>query len=406
MDGGNSLWIYFALTLGVIALPGMDMAFVAGSALTAGLRGGLLAVAGIVVGGIVHVLVNITGVSALLMLWPGAFNALLLGGSAYMAWIGWGILASTFGPPAPATGAAAAPAPQRTQGPASAIFMRGVLNCLLNPKAYAFMLAVFPAFLRTPSRGLAEQAVLLSAITAGNQIAIYGAVAMAAAGAQRWAGPAGATQRWISQAVGATLIAAAVLTLVGAWQPAHAQIPSSTPTPKAATMTSSSTAHTDASHDFDFLIGKWDVSNRRLPKQLQGSHDWETFKATSHAHLLPGGIGNYDEFAPIGWRPGFVGMSLRAFNPQTQLWSIFWLSNRDGGVDAKTHGLQPPVVGRFEGDTGLFFGEEVMEGRLTRVRFEWTRLGPDAARWQQAFSADGGQSWEVNWVMELKRVPQ
>lgn len=401
MEASNSLWIYFALTLGVIALPGMDMAFVAGSALTAGVRGGLLAVAGIVVGGIVHVLVNVTGVSALLMLWPGAFNALLLGGSAYMAWIGWSILASTL-KPAAAAPAAAAPVPQR-QGPASAIFLRGVLNCLLNPKAYAFMLAVFPAFLRTPSRGLAEQAVLLSAITAGNQIAVYGVIAVAAAGAQRWAGPGKDTQRYISAAVGATLIVAAVFTLAGAWQPASAQ---STPPPKGPTMTPSSTPVADASHDFDFLIGKWDISNRRLPKPLQGSNEWETFKATNHAHLLPGGIGNYDEFVPVGWRPGFVGMSLRAFNPQTQLWSIFWLTNRDGGVDAKTHGLQAPVVGRFEGDAGLFYGDELWEGRPIKVRFEWTRLGPDAARWQQAFSADGGKSWEVNWVMELKRIQQ
>lgn len=171
-------------------------------------------------------------------------------------------------------------------------------------------------------------------------------------------------------------------------------------------MTPASTPVADASHDFDFLIGKWDISNRRLPKQLQGSNEWETFKATNHAHLLPGGIGNYDEFLPVGWRPGFVGMSLRAFNPQTQAWSIFWLTNRDGGIDAKTHGLQPPVVGRFEGDTGLFYGDELWEGRPIKVRFEWTRLDPDAARWQQAFSADGGKSWEVNWVMELKRIQQ
>nr|WP_316642227.1 LysE family translocator [uncultured Roseateles sp.] len=393
MEASNSLWIYFALTLGVIALPGMDMAFVAGSALTAGVRGGLLAVAGIVVGGIIHVLVNVSGVSALLMLWPGAFNALLLGGSAYMAWIGWGILASTLKPAV----AGSASVPQRPQGPASAIFLRGVLNCLLNPKAYAFMLAVFPAFLRTPGRGLAEQAVLLSAITAGNQIAVYGAIAVAAAGAQRWAGPGRDARRWISAAVGATLIAAAVFTLAGAWQPASAQ------TTEGPTMTSPSTPVADASHDFDFLIGKWDISNRRLLKQLQGSNEWETFKATNHAHLLPGGIGNYDEFVPVGWRPGFVGMSLRVFNPQTQAWSIFWLTNRDGGIDARTHGLQPPVVGRFEGDTGLFYGEEVMDGRLTGVRFEWTRLGPNAARWQQAFSVDGGKSWEVNWVMDLTR---
>ena len=82
--------------------------------------------------------------------------------------------------------------------------------------------------------------------------------------------------------------------------------PTPTPTP------------TDGARDFDFLIGHWQVSNRRLSKHFQGSQEWETFQATQQARLLPGGIGNYDDFLPVGWRPGFVGMSLRVFNPQTQ----------------------------------------------------------------------------------------
>ena len=212
MDAANSLWIYFALTLGVIALPGLDMAFVAGNALTTGLRGGMAAVAGIVVGGFVHVLVNVTGLAALLLLWPGAFNLILLVGALYMAWIGWQILGAPATEARPLQGAR--PAPQ------ASIFWRGVLNCLLNPKAYAFMLAVFPAYLRTPERGVGEQALLLSAITAGNQIAVYGLVALAAAGAQRWAGPGAAAQRGISVLVGLTLIAAALFTAAAAWQTA------------------------------------------------------------------------------------------------------------------------------------------------------------------------------------------
>ncbi|MDN3922104.1 LysE family translocator [Roseateles violae] len=211
MDAGHELWIYFALTFGIIVLPGMDMAFVAGSALTAGLRGGLLALAGIVVGGFVHVIVNVLGLSALLLLWPAAFNVLLLAGCAYMSWIGLAILRA-----APSAG------PQLKPGEAGqardAIFLRGVLNCLLNPKAYAFMLAVFPGFLRTPQRGVAEQALLLSAITAGNQIAIYGVVALVAAGAQRWAGPGAAAQRGLSLGVGSILILAAAFTAAAAWR--------------------------------------------------------------------------------------------------------------------------------------------------------------------------------------------
>lgn len=210
----HSLWLFFLLTFGVILLPGLDMAYVAGSALTRGLRGGLLAVAGIVAGGLVHVLVNVTGLAALMLMWPGAFNALLVAGAAYMAWIGWGIAASAFGPASTASPDAGRPA----EAPRGGVFARGVLNCLLNPKAYAFMLAVFPTFLQTPERGVAEQALLLSAIIAGNQLLIYGGVALLATGAQRWAGPGAGAQRGLSLAVGATLIVAAALTLWSAWR--------------------------------------------------------------------------------------------------------------------------------------------------------------------------------------------
>jgi hypothetical protein len=165
-------------------------------------------------------------------------------------------------------------------------------------------------------------------------------------------------------------------------------------------------APTDASHDFDFLTGTWNIANRRLPKPLQGSNEWEAFSAVNTARLLPGGIGNTDEFKPdAGWRPGFVGATLRVYNPQTGLWSIFWLTNRDGGVDASTGNLQSPVIGRFEGDTGFFYGDELFNGQPIKVRFEWTRVSPNVARWQQAFSADGGKTWELNWVMDMTRQP-
>lgn len=156
--------------------------------------------------------------------------------------------------------------------------------------------------------------------------------------------------------------------------------------------------------DFDFLVGDWQIRNRKLARVLQGADEWEQFSARMHMRKLPGGIGNFDDFVPEGdWRPGFIGLSLRVFNPTTALWSIFWLDNRDGGIDAATGHLRPPVVGGFEGDRGLFDGYDVHEGRPIRVRYQWDRLGPDQARWQQAFSSDSGLSWESNWVMEMRR---
>lgn len=161
-----------------------------------------------------------------------------------------------------------------------------------------------------------------------------------------------------------------------------------------------------ARHAFDFLHGNWAVVNRRQSDYANPDSPWETFSASNVVRALPAGIGNYDEYRPLGdWRPGFVALTLRVFDPVTGRWSIYWLTNRDGGLDPATGNLLPPVVGRFDADgVGRFEGEEVYQGRAARVRFTWTRIGPDQARWEQAFSWDDGSSWHTNWIMEFTRA--
>ena len=152
----------------------------------------------------------------------------------------------------------------------------------------------------------------------------------------------------------------------------------------------------DAARDFDFWIGRWNVKNRRLRERLKGSDEWDTFDATCVARPLAGGLGNEDEYR-TDVDGGFVGLTFRLFDPKAQRWSLYWADSRRGVLD-------PPVVGSFSGDVGTFEGEDTFEGRPIRVRFVWTRISPQRARWEQAFSADGGSTWEPNWVMEMTRV--
>lgn len=149
--------------------------------------------------------------------------------------------------------------------------------------------------------------------------------------------------------------------------------------------------------DFDFLVGEWTIANEFLATRLSGSTEWQSFPATSKVEKVmpdPDGVfgGNLDQmYVPAR---GFTGMTLRLYDPMARLWSIYW-------SDTKSHRLFPPVTGRFEGGIGTFFGEDVEGGRPVRVRFLWT-AGPSPV-WEQAMSADAGETWETNWIMRFHR---
>ena len=146
--------------------------------------------------------------------------------------------------------------------------------------------------------------------------------------------------------------------------------------------------------DFDFLPGRWHVANRRLTNTLDPECDeWEEFEATSEACAILGGLGNVDHFRT----DGYVGFSLRLYDPATDTWRIWWASTgRPGRLD-------PPVEGRFSGDRARFECDDVLEGVPIRMRFDWSEITAERARWDQAFSFDGGATWKANWTMVLTR---
>jgi hypothetical protein len=149
--------------------------------------------------------------------------------------------------------------------------------------------------------------------------------------------------------------------------------------------------------DFDFLPGRWQVSNQRLVNTLDpGCTEWEEFEATSEARAILGGSGNIDHFHVVG--DDYEGFSLRLFDPHDDVWRIWWSST------ARPGRLDPPVEGRFTDDgRARFECEDVLEGVPIRVRFDWSDIGDASARWEQAFSFDGGRSWKTNWIMLLTR---
>lgn len=203
----DHLWLYFIVVFGIIALPGLDMAYVMGNAMLGGRRAGFAAVAGIVAGGFCHLLMGALGVAIILQWWPALFKVILVAGALYIAWMGVTLMrSSAIFRPEHGSGVLA---PQ-------VIFRRAMLTSLLNPKAYVFMLAIFPQFLRAGAGPLWLQSGVLGAITAATQAAVYGALALAAAQATHWFGRNPAAATLTSRILGALLLLTAALGLLQA----------------------------------------------------------------------------------------------------------------------------------------------------------------------------------------------
>lgn len=145
--------------------------------------------------------------------------------------------------------------------------------------------------------------------------------------------------------------------------------------------------------DFDFEIGTWATSVRVLRNPLSGKPpDWAEYKGSSVVRPLLGGRANFVELMVEGPAGRIEGGSLRLYNPKSRQWSLNFASLRDGMLTA-------PVYGSFDGrGRGLFYGQDMLDGRAILVRFIITQVSRTEARFEQAYSADGGVTWESNWL--------
>ena len=151
--------------------------------------------------------------------------------------------------------------------------------------------------------------------------------------------------------------------------------------------------------DFDFEHGRWHTSLRKLLQPLSGHAQWAGYSGTSTVHPLLGGRANVVELEVAGPQGRIEGMSLRLFDTQRRRWTLNY-ANVAGGT------LELPMIGGFaDGPHGVFYSADTFRGQAILVRFVIDVVDPDHCRFEQAFSADGGASWEVNWIASDTRIP-
>ncbi len=204
MTYAQTLWLYTVLLFGIIIVPGMDMFFVMANGLSGGKSRGLAATFGVMAGGVYHTLFGAIAVGVLLALAPQVLTALLFAGAGYMIWIGYTLLKSSITVDSIGTA-------NTRSWPAA--FTQGFVTCALNPKAYMFVIAVYPAFIQARFGPVWAQALVMGVLTAAMQFSIYGSVAVAAARGRDVLVKNPVATIWTGRALGAVFIIVALLTL-------------------------------------------------------------------------------------------------------------------------------------------------------------------------------------------------
>ena len=162
-------------------------------------------------------------------------------------------------------------------------------------------------------------------------------------------------------------------------------------------MTKAAKADHDGSRDFDFHFGTWKTHVSRLENPLTGSKTWDQYDGVSVVRKVWSGRASIFELEAQGPAGHLEGVGLRLYDPQSHQWSLNWASSADGK-------LEQPMIGEFKNGRGEFFDQETFNGRAIYVRNGFMDITPNSSRFEQAFSDDGGKTWETNWIMTFTRA--
>jgi hypothetical protein len=147
-------------------------------------------------------------------------------------------------------------------------------------------------------------------------------------------------------------------------------------------------------HDFDFIFGRWKV---HLKHKMAGTESWTESDGYGIYRKIWGGRANLNEFFTENPGGQVEGLTLRTYNERTHQWSLYWANSRDGV-------LSTAQVGQFDRGRGEFYAQDNSDGKSILVRYVWSKITPSSAHFEQAFSEDGGKTWDVNWISDMARI--
>ena len=153
----------------------------------------------------------------------------------------------------------------------------------------------------------------------------------------------------------------------------------------------------ERSHEYDFDLGTWQTHTSRLLHPLSGRQEWADIDGATVVTPVWGGRANLAEYKASGPSGTIELLALRIYNPKTREWSINFATPGRGELTST------PGIGRFKDGRVDYYDQEKYDGKTILLRFSMWGITADAAQSEQAFSVDGGRTWEVNWVNKYTR---
>lgn len=194
-------FVTFAAAAGLLALaPGPDNIFVLTQSALNGVRSGLWVVLGLATGLVLHALAVALGLAAVLQTSAVAFTVIKLIGAGYLLYLAY----QAFRAPAQAIGN---DAPRQS---ALALYRRGFIMNITNPKVAIFFLAFFPQFTDPALGGLVWQVAQLGALFICVMLIVFGSIAILAGGLSEKMRSSPAVQLWMNRVAGLVFVGLAV----------------------------------------------------------------------------------------------------------------------------------------------------------------------------------------------------
>lgn len=155
--------------------------------------------------------------------------------------------------------------------------------------------------------------------------------------------------------------------------------------------------NTDGSHEYDFDLGTWHTHTTRMLHPLSGKQEWTELDGTTVVTPVWGGRANLAEYKAVGPNGPIELLALRIYNPKTHEWSINFATPGRGELS------NTPGIGAFNNGRVEFYDQERYNDKAILLRFSMWGITPDTAQSEQAFSTDGGKTWETNWINKYTR---